>query len=221
MRKLLLASFVFISLQSYSQETTPTPASEFDKFRFGLHFSPNIGWEKPDNDNVEMKGLVVGYGFGLMTEFNLSKRYSVLTGVNVNKAGHRNSTFNGTDYSEVRQIRTSYVEIPVSLKLKTNEIGYLTYFGKFGLAPSIATSSRYETEGGSRGKFDYTTGVRMGLLIGIGAEYNLSGNTSLMFGLDFNNGFTNIYTRKAGYDLKGNRFNSINNIMQLTFGVFF
>ena len=31
-----------------------------------------------------------------------------------------------------REFRSSYVNIPLSIKMKTNEIGYFTYFGEVG-----------------------------------------------------------------------------------------
>ena len=41
-----------------------------------------------------------------------------------------------SDYSFIklqnRTIRAQYVNIPLFIKMKTNEIGYLTYFGQFG-----------------------------------------------------------------------------------------
>jgi hypothetical protein len=61
--------------------------------------------------------------------------------------------------------------------------------------------------------------LRAALIIGIGAEYSLGGKTALLFGVTYNNGFTN--------NLKGrNTFLNVNpsasaNFLQLNLGVMF
>lgn len=218
MRKLplILLGFIFSSLASFSQD-----AAGEDKFRFGLHFSPNIGWEKPTNVQIAKNGSKIGFGFGLMAEFNLSSRYAVLTGVNINKVNH-SSVSSFTTPNLVTDVSIQYLEVPVALKLKTNEIGYFTYFGKFGLAPSYNIKAKYTSNDGTSGTFDSATQpVRLALLVGLGTEYNISGSTRLVIGVDFNNGFTNVYTQKAKTDANGNKRSSINNFIVLNLGVYF
>jgi opacity protein-like surface antigen len=102
------------------------------------------------------------------------------------------------------------------LKLRTNEIGYITYWGQFGLIAGFNIRSKaddiidYELAKFSN---DVSTGwiktdlpsierpdedikddiqmFRVGLLIGAGIEYSLSGNTAIVAGVTYNNGFTN------------------------------
>lgn len=218
MRKLalLFLSSVLLTSTAFSQDN----AGSTDKFRFGLHFSPNIAWEKPDNAGISKDGSALGFSFGLISEFNLSNRYAFLTGVNVckvNTAVRYDIILTSVEVSNKFQ----YVEIPLALKLKTNEIGYLTYFGKFGITPAYTMKATSEALGTTTNIKDDAQPLRMGLIIGIGAEYNLSGSTSLLVGVDFNNGFTNLYQKSAGNDLAGNRLKSINNMISLNLGVFF
>ncbi len=208
---------------AYSQDATAAPAAKDntsnDNFRFGLFFAPNIGWAKTDSPGLSKGGGNLGFGFGLMAEFNLgsSNRYAFLTGLNVTKL---NSSVVIPTFilSPEFDFKQTFAEIPLALKLKTNEIGYLTYFGKFGLTPGYRIKST-----GSSGENldDETTPIRMGLLIGIGTEYNISGSTNLSFGVDFNNGFTNMFTKDAGTDIKGNKLKAINNYIALNLGIFF
>lgn len=220
MRKLplLLLLFVFTSNIARSQETAAAPST--DKFRFGLHFSPNIGWEKTKNEGFSSNGGRLGFGFGLMAEFNLSQRYAFLTGLNVNKVNTSNIGSYTTE-NITSDINIQYVEIPLALKLKTNEIGYLTYFGKFGLAPSYNMRAKSTSNDVETNFIKQTQPVRLGLLIGIGTEYNISGSTRLLFGIDFNNGFTNMYTKRATFDRSGKKRSSINNFISLNIGVYF
>ncbi|MGB0165925.1 MAG: porin family protein [Luteibaculum sp.] len=173
-----------------------------NNFRLGLHFSPNFGWFKSDENNLENDGSVLNYSYGLITEFNLgeSQNYAVATGLSVfNQSGALKVEDENGDI-EVKQ-RLQYLEIPAVLKLKSNEIGYLTYFGKFGLSNKFNIAAETETKfGGQENTETNKSDVQFysaSLLVGVGAEYNLSGNTSFLFGLDFHNGFTNLYTKDS------------------------
>lgn len=168
--------------------------------RLGLHFSPNFGWLKVDDSAFENDGSVINYSYGLITEFNLgaSENYAVSTGFSVfNQSGALISK-NPTGDVEIKQ-KLQYLEIPSALKLQSNEIGYLTYFGKFGLSHKFNIAAEAETTaGGIETNQTNKKGVQFysaSLLVGIGAEYNLSGSTSFLVGLDFHNGFTNVYNK--------------------------
>jgi hypothetical protein len=119
-----------------------------------------------------------------------------------------------------RKYSISYVNIPFVLKLKTNEVGYFTYFGEFGgtiglktgalvddriipftynsdtLNPLINESFVLEDIDISKG----TQPVRFGLNLGAGAEYSLSGSTSLFFQLNWNYFITNQLTKESNED---------------------
>jgi hypothetical protein len=116
-----------------------------------------------------------------------------------------------------RQYKATYITIPLVLKLKTKEIGTMTYFGQFGINSSFrwkATANDEVTEikqgptGFSLGvsekksKVDVTKDVaffKAALTFGLGAEMNLSGTTSLTFGLNYNLGFTNFVKGESDY----------------------
>lgn len=119
-----------------------------------------------------------------------------------------------------RSYKISYLNIPIALKMKTKEIGYFTYFGEFGANVGIRTRARVNDESElingsavSLNKLDLDKGVgfmRAGLLIGGGAEYNLSGSTSLFGALHYNHYFTNTLKPASGEDYL-RRFNSETN----------
>lgn len=119
-----------------------------------------------------------------------------------------------------RQYKATYVTIPLVLKLKTKEIGTLTYFGQFGFNASFRwkatandevtkinqsyTSANVFTLGAAetKSKVDVTKDVsffKAALTFGLGAEMNLSGTTSLTFGLNYNLGFTNSVKSDSDY----------------------
>src|SRR3546814_15952055 len=69
-----------------------------------------------------------------------------------------------------------------------------------------------KTDQGKLNVDDEITAFRLGLSIGGGAMYDLSGNTRLLLGLTFNNGFTDVFEG----DHKGTA-----SYIALNFGVFF
>jgi hypothetical protein len=117
-----------------------------------------------------------------------------------------------------RSFKTNYINIPLILKMKTKEIGYLTYFGQFGANLAFATKSRANDSGRSldTATNQYTVAytnedlnlsksivpIRAGLVVGGGAEYNFSGTTSMFFALHYNHFFTSYLKSNDKYSQK-------------------
>jgi len=187
-----------------------------------------------NDKKFESNCVGIGYDWGLQLEFRLNKTLSFVSGLSLkNSSGSLNyfsassadSTFyildkdeefvpfdtaaanvatNTVYFLQSRKYSINYVNIPLMLKMKTNEIGYLTYFGQFGANIGIKTKARVSDESKlvngnvvNKEKLDLTDGVqpiRFGITIGGGAEYNFSGSTSMFFGLQYNHYFTNTLT---------------------------
>src|SRR6185436_15972364 len=111
-----------------------------------------------------------------------------------------------TNLTVVTSPNLQYVELPLTLKLKTNEIGYMTYFLQVGVAPGVNIRSRADVTTTTQidGKQpttvketgidikDNINNINLSMVISAGVEYNLSGNTNLLLALTFNNGFLDI-----------------------------
>jgi hypothetical protein len=132
---------------------------------------------------------------------------------------YMSSTLKGKTWYQLneRQYKATYITIPLVLKLKTKEIGTMTYFGQFGLNNSIrwkasandnVTAIKQTSTGIALGatetksKVNVTKDVaffKSALTFGAGAEMNLSGSTSLTFGLNYNLGFMNSVKSSSDY----------------------
>jgi len=121
------------------------------------------------------------------------------------------TSFDQTHYKyqlNEREFKATYVTIPIGIKLKTKEIGMMTYFGQVGLDNSFrwkakATDKVIElpttaaTGGASSTKSNVNITKEMNIYVGslhlgAGCEINLSGSTSLELGLHYNLGFTSV-----------------------------
>ena len=87
--------------------------------------------------------------------------------------------------------------------MRTNEVGYMHYFGVFGVTSGINTRARMDLEQNANGnsyapddELDVADDIRLfklGLNVGLGVEYNFTGNTFAVAMLSYNSGFTNIF----------------------------
>lgn len=202
-------------------------------FRFGLKTAGQITWFKPDDKKkYESAGVSAKGCYGLMMEFRLNKVASISTGFQVDYFGGKlnmldtnyyflskdsefqektDSTTGSVRYQlNNRVYRTTYVTLPFTLKLKTPEIGVMTYYGQFGINASVRAKSRATDgvraalTGGSATQTDLLNSSDMNLFmfalnIGGGAEMNLAGSTSLVFGLNWYNGFSNVLKSESKY----------------------
>ena len=109
-----------------------------------------------------------------------------------------------------RKYMINYITVPIIMKMHTKEIGALTYFGQFGFFLSAKTKARALDAVNELAPAPSSTQVTLGtkdaplnidkdsqlfrlqLSIGGGAEYNLAGNTSVVVGISYNRGFTNV-----------------------------
>lgn len=227
MKKIIVSLLVLFTVGSgFAQD-----AATGKKHRFGLKMAPGVSWLNVKKIGQENDGASYSFGYGLQYEYAFSDFFSLSTGVLMNsfrgnviytdsvKFAYEitNSgvvTPDTADLLKSRRYTFKSVDVPLTLKLKTPEIGYLTYYGEFGTTINVvydAYSSKNNvilrdglseselTEGGEAGKFDEREGtnwLNASLNIGIGAEYNLVGNTSLLVGINYNSSFTNILKKE-------------------------
>tara|TARA_R110001592_G_scaffold3868_3_gene22064 strand:+ start:667 stop:1446 length:780 start_codon:yes stop_codon:yes gene_type:complete len=212
---LILFGILFTNLSAQDDSFSDDPVVEFDeerKFRLGLHFSPSLSWFTVNSSGYSNDGSKIGFAYGLSTEFYLAKNYLFSTGVTLNSIGGKiryEGVYNINEVlfpSEIKQsIKINYAEIPLTLKLKTNQIGYISYYGNFGvnLGLRYKSISDYEyTDFDNVKKSDVNTSsdikfMNINLIVGGGIEYNLSGNTNIMLGITYNNGFVNVLDEKT------------------------
>lgn len=113
-----------------------------------------------------------------------------------------------------RKFNVGYLHIPLTLKLKTKDIGGITYFGQLGGNLFIKTNGRANdnvkrysvtTPNGSVediSKIDIGNQINLVTMagnIGGGAEYNLSGSTSLFASISYQHHFMNFAKKDSGY----------------------
>lgn len=212
-----------------------------NSFRFGLKGASNFGWLSGTDKTIENDGTTVGFAYGLMGEYAINSTYGLHAELLLSQV---NSKFNLTsEQSFVNDINNTkisslnykytiqYIEIPMSMKLNTREIGNLVYFGNFGFSPGFALNARASITSGDIPQSikdldptnyrvnddegdDFTLDnfddkvflFRFPLIIGGGVEYRMAGSTSLQAGVRFANTFTDMFVKDKTADAKNNYF---------------
>jgi hypothetical protein len=159
-----------------------------------------------------------------MMDYNFTDNYSFSSGIDItSRGGKLENKIDSITY--VQKYKLQFIEIPLTLKMRTNEIGYLTYFGQFGFTPGAKIKAIADID--SKTPSTTTTledidinkeilGLNIDLVISLGVEYSLGGNASLYTALKFNNGFIDILKEKDNVNVKAR-----SNYLGLGLGIFF
>lgn len=207
------------------------------KFSLGFCANPNIGWISGEdldiNDDIDIttSGARLGFSYGLMGEFHFTENYHLALGVNhvftggkfaggfsenaLGNVANPTST-NSIVYSNVsyEPAKLAYLHIPALIRLKTNEIGYIRYYGNIGFALDFALSGNtnislngkeYNSEISAIEAFEkrtFATDIRYQqrfmnpfFVVGMGGQYSLGGNSRIHVGLDYNAGLGNVISK--------------------------
>lgn len=200
--KFLLPLFILVLAVSAQAQYKP--------FSFGLKAAPQIGWMKSNVDEIKADGSKMGFGWGFISEFYFSENHSIATGFNMlfdgGKLKYVDSVGNVPGTTS-RKYFLKYLEIPVTLKMRTNEIGGIRYFGQIGLGTAFRIGSKVSdafnnADYTEKVKYDKVNFIRESLIVGAGAEYPLSEGTTLGASILFNNGFTDVLTGSTKYGVK-------------------
>lgn len=211
-------------------------------FKFGFKVAPAIGWLSPDSKDYEGGGSAFTFAWGFISDFTLMDNYYVSTGFNMSyfqgklmyphSVEYENITYDG---SMSRAYNLRYIEVPLALKMKTNElIDNFQFYGLIGLNTGFKIRSKADESfkgynnilensySYSEDKVDIrdeTAAVKASLLVGAGTEYVVDESISIIIGINFNNGFSNVL--KGKNNSNGEDARAIPYYFELNLGVIF
>ena len=215
-------SLVFLACLTFLT-TTLLQAQEDRKVRLGLALNPNLGWMRPDNSGHNSEGVRAGIQYGLVADLRLfgDPNYSFSTGFTFAHLGGKVSypsvitdmyTGNEIDATTNATYKLRYIDIPLAVKLRSNEIGYMHFWGLFGseIGWRINANADLETSRPRVSRSSNDVSIvddvalfRADLVIGGGIEYTISGDTRLVAGLVYHNGLTNVIQGDALLEQNG------------------
>jgi Outer membrane protein beta-barrel domain len=198
MKKLLLSLFALAA----------TIGSASAQVEIGLKVSPGItflGVDSPSDNALKSEGSRLGFGGGLVVDYFFGENYAIGTGLQfMSKGGSYSYVYrdgnNNAQPAGTTKLAIHYLELPLTVKLFTNEIssGTRLYFQTgFSLATPIGAringEKRYvdpvtkqETTA-----LQHVTFLDANFLASVGAEYTLGQSTKTFVGISYHRGLIN------------------------------
>lgn len=229
MKKILTLTFVAgMMFNAFAQE-----AADKDVLA-GITVGGALNFNNPQTKTIDSK---VGGDFlvGMALDWSFSKNIGLSTGIEFG-FNRFTTSYNDTVYFDSndkdilrnkdleetkatshfmldeRKHKSIYLTLPIMLKFQTNYMGYMRYYGKFGLRNDFLLSTRADNQGAEFDKNYKPTGETelegmrsKGLMsfykgsLGItgGVEYNISGSTVLVAEIGYFYGFTEVFQQEG------------------------
>ncbi|RFS22608.1 PorT family protein [Chitinophaga silvatica] len=199
------------------------------RVQLGFTASPLISVLNPQESGVKRNSVKVGFNFGLMADLRLNESgtYSLSSGFQALFAGSTLKYDAGVGLSDFKAVpseynmKLTYVEIPLALKLKTKPVNDMTWFGQFGTFFDFPVAGRANviSAGQTFNKVNILpemNRINIGMLIGAGVEYPLGETLRGMAGITYQNGFVDVTRNKKWNDGRINM-----NSFALRLGIYF
>lgn len=192
---LFILILTLVSVSVFSQNT-----------RFTVIVDPKFSWLNSDLKGVEKDGSHFGVNIGLNVDRFFAQNYAIMTGISIDNTGGKLSydfdkplDTNGDNDTifagNTLNYKLQYINIPLGLKLKTNEIGYITFFTHLGINSGINIKAIGEVDDYELNNENISNEIKLinlGYFIGAGIEYSIGGNAAIVAGLTYTNGFIDI-----------------------------
>ncbi len=174
------------------------------KIRFGFKIDAGSSTISPKESYATKDGGKFYFSYGFAADFLLSDNYVIATGLNITHGGGSFSTDNGKGLLDdinntsrnTYSLSLQYLEIPFSLKLKTDDINGIKYWGQFGTYLGANLGARMNAVVDGKIYEKYTPSkvipINMGLDLGAGIEYPFNSKTYGSIGFGYHNGFINL-----------------------------
>lgn len=250
MKKSFLFAIVMLALSL-------SASAQYKGFAFGVKMGPAFDWAGSKTNMIHNEGTRMGFRWGLLADYYFSENYAIVTGLNVNyNRGHysyedmRNFTIEpdtvpSAYLGEVdRLYKATVFEIPVALKMVTEEFGPFSFFAQMGgslgfTSKALAKDSFKRTElpeitsqdeNYDPVKYQYNP-FHVALNAAIGAQFIIKGSTrafaDLYYSRDLLNGiemikYSRYYNGDKTYPRDSNeKLDYRQNILGLEVGILF
>ncbi len=200
---------LFLSLSAILASATAASA----QVEIGVKISPSISYlraESPSSTAFASESSKFSFGGALIVDYFFGENYAFGTGLALTGKGGSISYFEqdlrvppqptGTRVNQ--KIATQYIEVPITLKLFTNELAPATrlYF-QLGGSLAVPIATRINSEKFYRDPYDnnnetkaseHVFALDANALLGAGVEYQLGRSTKLLAGLSYHRGLVNL-----------------------------
>ncbi len=174
----------------------------FEQFSFGFKLSPSIGWLNVKNTDLQADGAALKFGMGGIADYAINNNISVVSGVNYNWFGgyvFDNKSLNDPATKDNYKLNYTQVEVPLSLKLKTNKLNKISYYIQGGLNAGFIITANEEHQSISKNTPIKPTNInpltnpnRIGYQVSVGSEYYFTNKFRIFGDICYKNSLSNI-----------------------------
>ncbi|MES2731376.1 MAG: porin family protein [Bacteroidota bacterium] len=218
------------------------PAAESSTVKLGLRLAPAITFNSAQDEeigrNITNNGADVRLSGGLIADFFLSETYAFSTGLwyTIKRSSFKDVPFPPSQTSTTlvgkSEYNLQYLQIPISLKLFTNEISTDTriYFQVGGTCDVKLAERALDKNANALYLRSQAQGTKaykpvdVSLLLGMGVEFRLSEHNYLFGGLTYNRGVINAIRGSLKDDFNDdftNKLKTVNSLLALEVGIKF
>lgn len=226
---LLVCSLLIFSAAQAQTLSSSLSEKTGRKMRLGFKLDPGASFLKAQDDGVERNSGRFYFSYGILADFYLDEtgNYAIGSGLQISHMGsvmQYNTSIGLDDYNAAASeydIRLQYIEVPVTLKLRTDTDQGLGIWGQFGGFTGIPIRARANVISGQEkynkvNIFKDINPLTAGLILGGGIEYPLTETLTGTLGIIYQNNFIDV-TRNSKWD--DGRINTNNFVVRL--GVYF
>jgi hypothetical protein len=183
----------------------------FAQVEIGLKVSPSISYlrtSSPSGTSFQSESSKLSFGGGIFMDYFFGQNYAFNTGLFLTGKGgtisylDRNPTSSGPQVRVEQKIAMQYLELPLTIKLFTNEVAPDTrlYF-QVGGSLAVPVQSRINGDKYYTDTFDNNNQTSAGshvfdidanLIGAIGAEYQLGQSTKFLAGISYHHGLVDL-----------------------------
>ncbi len=176
------------------------------RIKLSVHADPQFAWLTSDEDKVVSDGSIFHLQTGLQMDLFFDKNYAFALGIGINNLGGNLRYSDSIEFitkadtmfavpGQMVKHNLQYLDFPLGLKLKTEELGYGTFFLEVGFNPMFNINAFATTQDELFDKENIRKDSRLfnlGYHAGIGVEYRLGGSTAAIGGIRWSSGLTDV-----------------------------
>ena len=174
--------------------------------KFSVLLDPQFAWLSSDEGSIDPDGSILQLGASLQMDYFFDKNYAFTLGFGINNLGGNLLYADSTEFiskgesifvtpGQSAKLKLQYLDIPLGLKLKTEELGYGTFFFELGFNPMININASVTTDDESLYKENIKESINafcLAYYAGAGIEYRLGGSTAAIGGIRWTSGLTDV-----------------------------
>jgi hypothetical protein len=204
----ILLLFLLFPVVSRLDAQNTQNTQNIQKISFGVFADPVISWFSTGTKATHNDGARAGFNFGFTFNKYFASNYAFSTGLSILNAGGRlvdtaamDMKFNNMTKHVPANVpviyKIQYLSVPIGLKFKSNQIGYITFFTDIGLDPKVVIGGKVDIPSPSvnitgEAAMNELNRFNIAYHVMAGIEYSLGGSTSLVLGLGYDNNFLDV-----------------------------